>query len=192
MSIKLIVGLGNPGPTYNKTRHNAGAWFVEQFAHFHQSTFKSEKNFHGLLASIRVGQQTCHLLMPTTFMNHSGRSVQAVAHFYHYQPEEILIAHDELDLPVGTCRLKQGGGHGGHNGLRDIISCLGTSDFFRLRLGIGRPNHKGDVLNYVLNTPSCGDRGIIDDSIERSFMVMDDVFKGMFSRAMTRLHTAEL
>lgn len=189
MAIKLIVGLGNPGPTYEKTRHNAGVWFLEYLADAHHSTFKTEKSFHGLVTSVSIGQQSCRLLYPTTFMNHSGRAIQAMAHFYQYKPEEILIAHDELDLPAGTSRLKLGGGHGGHNGLRDIINCLGTQQFFRLRLGIGHPGHKDQVLNYVLGTPSRTEREAVDESIAKAAIVMNEVVNGDIQKAMTQLHT---
>ncbi len=189
MSIKLIVGLGNPGPNYEKTRHNAGVWFLEYLAGAHHSTFKAEKSFHGLMTPMHVNQKKCLLLYPTTFMNNSGRSVQAVFNFYQYQPDEILVAHDELDLPAGTSRLKLGGGHGGHNGLRDIIQCLGTPEFFRLRIGIGHPGHKDQVLNYVLGTPSRNDKDAIDESIAKAAIAMDEVVNGSIQNAMTKLHT---
>lgn len=189
MAIKLIVGLGNPGSTYEKTRHNAGVWLIEYLANAHHSTFKTEKRFHSLMTPVQIGSQTCQLFYPTTFMNHSGRAVQAITQFYHYEPEEILVAHDELDLPPGTSRLKLGGGHGGHNGLRNIIHCLGTQEFFRLRIGIGHPGHKDHVLNYVLGTPSQDDRKKIDDSIARAAVVMNEVVGGDIQKAMTQLHT---
>lgn len=189
MAIKLIVGLGNPGPNYEKTRHNAGVWFLENLAGAHHSSFKAEKNFHGLVSSVQIGQHACRLLYPTTFMNHSGRSVQAMAHFYGYQPEEILVAHDELDLAAGTCRLKQGGGHGGHNGLRDIIQNLGSAQFFRLRVGIAHPGSKEQVLNYVLGLPSKEDREKIEQGIERACLIMQDILNGDIQKAMTKLHT---
>lgn len=185
--IKLIVGLGNPGPAYEKTRHNAGFWFVERLAHEYQGHFKTEKAFHGHLTSIKIDASTCHLLNPSTFMNHSGRSVQAVAHFYHYQPEEILVAHDELDLPVGICRLKIDGGHGGHNGLRDIIQCLGSARFARLRIGIGRP--VGDPLNYVLGLPSKGEKIAVETAMEKAFIALPEITAGSLQKAMTFLNT---
>lgn len=188
--IKLIVGLGNPGPTYEKTRHNAGFWFVERLAHEYQSSFKTEKAFHGHVASIKIGQHTCHLLSPSTFMNHSGRSVQALARFYQYQPEEILVAHDELDIPIGTCRLKMDGGHGGHNGLRDIIQCLGSAHFARLRIGIGRP--VGNPLNYVLGLPSKGEKENIDNAMDKASTLLPEITTGSLQKAMTLLHTQPL
>lgn len=189
MSIQLIVGLGNPGATYEKTRHNAGAWFIEYLANASHGSFKMEKQFHGCVATVRCGETTCQILHPTTFMNHSGRSVQAMAHFYRYQPMEILVVHDELDLPVGTNRLKLGGGHGGHNGLRDIIVCLGSPAFYRLRVGIGHPGHKDLVLDYVLGTPSRSDRDVIDDAIARTVVIMPDIVRGDIQKAMMTLHT---
>jgi peptidyl-tRNA hydrolase, PTH1 family len=191
MSIKLIVGLGNPGKNYEKTLHNAGVWFLEYLADAHHSTFKTEKHFHGLMTSMQLDKKTYQLLYPTTFMNHSGRSVQAVSHFYQYQPEEILVAHDDLDLPTGTVRLKLGGGHGGHNGLRDIIQCLGSAQFFRLRIGIGHPGHKDQVLNYVLGTPSGDDKERIDDGIARTARMMNKIVTGDIQKAMTELHTEQ-
>lgn len=183
------MGLGNPGPTYEKTRHNAGVWFLERLADAHHSSFKIEKRFHGLVTSAQIGHQTCQLLHPTTFMNESGRSIQAIAHFYQYQPEEILVTHDDLDLPVGTCRLKLGGGHGGHNGLRDTIRCLGTQQFYRLRIGIGHPGNKDHVHDYVLGSPSRADRETIDASINRTTHIMPEVVSGDIQKAMTLLHT---
>ncbi len=187
--LKLIVGLGNPGPTYEKTRHNAGVWFIEYLAGVSHKTFKLEKRFHSLLASIQIDSQTCLLAYPTTFMNNSGRAVQAIAHFYNYKPEEILIAHDDLDLSVGIARLKMGGGHGGHNGLRDITQSLGSAEFARLRIGIGHPGQKEQVLHYVLGAPPRGDRDLIDASIADAARVMNEVVNGSIQKAMTELHT---
>jgi len=189
MTIKLIVGLGNPGSDYEKTRHNAGVWLIEELGRQYQAAFKSEKHFHGSLSSIQVNGCSCHLLIPSTFMNHSGRSVQAVAHFYHYKPEEILVAHDELDLPVGSSKLKLGGGHGGHNGLRDIIQHLGTQQFWRIRLGISHPGHRDHVLDYVLGTPSRADKAAILAAIDNALLVLPKVVAGETQAAMNMLHT---
>lgn len=192
MAIKLIVGLGNPGPTYEKTRHNAGVWFIEYLAGTHHSTFKTEKHFHSLITSTHIGSKTCQLAYPTTFMNHSGRAVQAISHFYQYKPEEILVVHDELDLPAGIARLKLGGGHGGHNGLRDIIKALGSNQFYRLRVGIGHPGSKEQVLNYVLGTPSKTDREAIDTAIAEASQVIEQIVSGEAQKAMTELHSKNI
>ena len=150
-SIQLIVGLGNPGAQYEDTRHNAGFWFVEQLARAYGGSLQPEKKFFGYAARITIGGQDVRLLTPSTFMNRSGQAVNAIATFYKIPPQAILVAHDELDHPPGIGRLKQGGGHGGHNGLRDIISSLGNNkDFCRLRIGIGHPGNSKAVVNYVL------------------------------------------
>ena len=158
MSIKLIVGLRNPGSAYADTRHNAGGWFVEALAQHYNAVFKLEKKMHGELTHLEINNESCKALLPLTFMNRSGLSVHAICQFYRIEAHEILIAHDELDLPAGRIKLKTGGGHGGHNGLRDIINQLGSTDFHRLRVGIGHPGHKELVLNYVLGKPSQHER----------------------------------
>lgn len=185
MSIKLIVGLCNPGSAYEKTRHNAGEWFVQALADQHHVSFKAEKKFFGHTATM----DSVTLLLPSTFMNLSGQAVFAVANFYKLKPENILIAHDEMDLPAGTVRLKSKGGHGGHNGLRDIISQLGSKDFYRCRIGIGRPNHKDDVLNYVLGKPSNSDKLSILTGIDRAVDIVPQLIEGKFEKAMHQLHT---
>ena len=185
MTIKLIVGLCNPGSAYHKTRHNAGEWAVHAIANSHNSTFKAEKKFFGELA---VAGKTL-LLIPNTFMNGSGQAVQAVANFYKLKPENILVAHDELDLPPGVIKLKANGGHGGHNGLRDIISRLGSKSFYRLRIGIGHPGHKDMVTNYVLGKPSNSDKMAILQAIDRAIDVIPNVLDGHFEKAMHQLHT---
>lgn len=188
MSIKLIVGLRNPGSAYTHTRHNAGGWFVEALAQYHKAIFKAEKKLHGELTQLDIGNAACKAMLPLVFMNHSGFPVQAVCQFYRIEPNEILIAHDELDLPAGRIKLKTGGGHGGHNGLRDIISQLGSTDFHRLRVGIGHPGHKEWVLNYVLGKPSQHDRQLIFEAIDRAIMVMPTVLSAGIGVAMSQLN----
>ncbi len=189
--IKLIVGLGNPGAEYANTRHNVGAWFIEQLAEQSQQTLRPENKFRGLFTSITVDGNKCYLLEPTTYMNESGQSVNAVAKFYKIEPNEILIAHDELDFPAGTVRIKETGGHGGHNGLRDIINHLHTKDFYRLRIGIGHPGHKDKVTPYVLGRPSNHDYELIQQSISESLSALPDLVSGDFNKAMRTLHPSE-
>ncbi len=186
--IKLIVGLGNPGAEYEKTRHNVGAWFVDQIASEHNQTLRKESKFYGLVANCLIDGNKCYLLEPTTYMNDSGKAVAAMARFYKIKPDEILVAHDELDFPVGQVRIKESGGHGGHNGLRDIISHLGTKDFYRLRIGIDHPGHKDKVTPYVLGQPSKKDKQLIDDGIAESLRVVDELANGEFEKAMRYLH----
>lgn len=189
MTIKLIVGLQNPGASYERTRHNAGGWFVEALANHQRAEFRAHKSFHGDVSSINLDGHACHLLLPTTWMNQCGRSVRALCQFYRIAPEEVLIAHDELDLPVGTARLKTGGGHGGHNGLRDLIANLGGAGFQRLRIGIGHPGSKDLVHDYVLGKPSSSDKHSIVDALNRAIDVMPQILDGQFSKAMNALHT---
>ncbi len=191
MPIQLIVGLGNPGPEYVKTRHNAGVWLVESLAAQLHLSFQKESKFSGLCANASIDGHDVKLLLPTTFMNHSGQSVQAISRFYRIPPEAVLVAHDELDLPVGTTRLKQAGGHGGHNGLRDIITHLGSANFYRLRIGIGRPHPNEPTLNYVLGRPSQHDVRSIEDAIANAIDVLPLIVAGNTAKAMTQLHTKE-
>jgi PTH1 family peptidyl-tRNA hydrolase len=186
--IKLIIGLGNPGPDYEQTRHNAGFWFVDQLAQQYGGTLKSESRFHGQLCRITAEGHDIRLLKPTTFMNRSGQAVAALANYFKVTPEEILVAHDELDIPCGSCRLKKGGGHGGHNGLRDIISALGTRDFYRLRIGIDHPGDAKKVVNYVLNRPSKSDMDAIEESLIDANRSISDILSGEFQKAMNQLH----
>ena len=188
MSIKLIVGLRNPGSTYSHTRHNAGGWFLEAFVRHHHAIFKLEKKWQGELASVTLDQYPSMCLLPLTFMNHSGLPVRSVAQFYQIAPEDILVAHDELDLPVGRVKIKTGGGHGGHNGLRDIINQLGSPNFQRLRIGIGHPGQKDLVLDYVLGKPSQQDKHRIDDVISRAIEAMPVVLTGTIASAMSLLN----
>jgi peptidyl-tRNA hydrolase, PTH1 family len=187
--IHLIVGLGNPGTEYAETRHNAGAWLVELLAKNQHQTLRADKNFFGLVANANIAEQDCRLLIPTTFMNRSGKATQALAHFYRIAAENILVVHDELDLPVGTVRLKQGGGDGGHNGLRDISEQLGTNNYWRLRIGIGHPGERDRVHDYVLSKPSRADYQLIMDTIENCLTALPEIVTGEQHKAMQKLHT---
>lgn len=191
-SIQLVVGLGNPGEKYARTRHNAGFWFVDELARRYGGAFRAESKHQGELARISLtvagSRQEIWLLKPTTFMNRSGGSIASVTHFYKIPPTSILVAHDELDLPAGTVRLKLAGGHGGHNGLRDTISAVGA-DFWRLRLGIGHPGHKDLVLDYVLQRASSADEHAIESAIGKSADVLPLLLEQGGEKAMTRLHT---
>lgn len=188
MPIKLIIGLRNPGATYERTRHNAGGWFVDALARHHDAIFKSDKKMHAELADIRVKDNACKACLPLTFMNHSGQPARAVCQFYRIEPSEVLVVHDELDLPAGRIKLKTGGGHGGHNGLRDIISHLGCSDFHRLRIGIGHPGHKELVLDYVLGSPPQHERALMLDAIDRGIAVVPALLTGDMAAAMNVLN----
>ena len=187
-SIRLLVGLGNPDPRDARTRHNAGFWFADAVASRWGASFRSHSNFFGDVADCQVGDQRLRLLKPTTYMNNSGRSVAALANFYKLENEEILIAHDEIDLPPGTVRLKQGGGHGGHNGLRDIIPQLGGPDFARLRIGVGHPGNKSAVVGYVLKAAPADEQRAIDDAVALAVDHFPDIVAGKFAAAMNSLH----
>jgi PTH1 family peptidyl-tRNA hydrolase len=187
-SIKLIVGLCNPGAEYAETRHNVGAWFVEQLAAQYQQRLSFDNKFHGLVSTVTIAGNKCHLLNPTTYMNNSGLAVISLAKFYKILPEEILVAHDELDFLAGHVRLKETGGHGGHNGLRDVIAHLNSKDFYRLRIGIGHPGHKDKVTPYVLSRPSNQDLARIQQSIETALAVLPDITQGEMNKAMRHLH----
>lgn len=189
MTIKLIIGLRNPGSSYEQTRHNAGGWFVEALARHYQVDFKIEKKLHAELGHFENDSRTCKLLLPLTFMNHSGLPTREVCQFYRIKPEEILVAHDELDLDAGRLKVKTGGGHGGHNGLRDIISHLGSNNFHRLRIGIGHPGHKDMVLNFVLGKPSQAEKLLIKDAIDRSLNAIPKILAGNMSLAMNLLNS---
>lgn len=188
MSIKLIVGLRNPGAAYEYTRHNAGGWLVEALARHYNVLFKVDKKLHGELTHIEINGLSCKVLLPLSFMNHSGLSVQAVCQFYRIEPNEILVAHDELDLPVSRIKLKTGGGHGGHNGLRHIINQLGSTDFHRLRIGIGHPGHKDLVSDYVLGKPSQHDRQLMLAAIDRGVDVIPTLLTAGMAMAMSELN----
>lgn len=189
-SIQLIVGLGNPGSQYEQTRHNAGAEFVEQLAARQLTSLQTDKKFFGRYGKAQLGSQTVHLLIPTTFMNLSGQSVASVANFYKIPPESILVAHDELDLPPGIARFKQGGGHGGHNGLRDIISRLGNNkNFYRLRIGIGHPGQAKDVAGFVLTKAPVSERSKSQAAIDESLFHLPEAISGNWAQAMNKLHS---
>ena len=187
--IRCIVGLGNPGAQYQATRHNAGFWFVDELAQQHGIQLRPESKFFADLGKLSLGGNSCWLLKPSTFMNHSGRAVSALANFYKLSPEEILVVHDELDLASGSIRLKKGGGHGGHNGLRDIISALGSKEFYRLRIGIDHPGHRDQVTNYVLSRPSRSEQSLIEDAINDGCRCIDDLLAGDFQLLMNKLHS---
>lgn len=190
-AIRLIAGLGNPGREYEATRHNAGFWWVDRLAAGKGVALCPEKKFHGLSARLNLAGRELWLLEPQVFMNRSGQAVAALAHFYKIAPQEILVAHDELDLPPGTVRLKQGGGHGGHNGLKDIAAHLGAADFWRLRLGIGHPGNRDEVVNYVLNPPSREEQVLIDATLDKGLGVLPQLLAGDMQAAMLKLHTNE-
>lgn len=188
--IRMIVGLGNPGSEYERTRHNAGQDLVELLARQLHSPLSSSPKFFGFSSQVRIANQDVRLLVPTTFMNRSGQAVAALSKFYKITPEEILVVHDELDLAPGVARLKVGGGHGGHNGLRDIISALGNNkNFARLRIGIGHPGHASAVSNYVLKRAAPNDQLAIDAAIDESLRVTDDLVNGEWDKATRELHT---
>ena len=188
--IKLIVGLGNPGSEYEATRHNIGAWFLQQIARDYRITLKPEKKFFGLVGQGSINSQNILLLFPTTFMNKSGQAVQALCNFYKINPDEVLVVHDELDLPVGTAKLKTGGGHGGQNGLRDIISCLGNDKgFHRLRIGIGHPGDKSKVTGHVLGRPSSQDKTLMNATLDEACRVLPTALAADWGKAMNQLHS---
>jgi PTH1 family peptidyl-tRNA hydrolase len=189
-AVQLIVGLGNPGPEYDQTRHNAGAFFVERLAAAQGVNLSFDKKYFGLTGKFSHQGRDIRLLIPTTYMNRSGQAVAALANFFRIKPEEILVAHDELDMPPGVCKLKQGGGHGGHNGLRDIIASLANqNNFHRLRIGIGHPGHSSQVSNYVLSRAPRSEQDLTNTSIEFALGVLPDLLDGNFSRAMQQLHS---
>lgn len=186
----LVAGLGNPSRKHEKTRHNAGFWFVEKLALVGRIEFVSESRFSGYVAKLTCAGKTLLLLKPFTYMNHSGQSVGAVSRYYKISPENIVVAHDDLDFEPGTARLKMNGGHGGHNGIRDIISNLGEKNFLRLRIGIGHPGNRDQVLDYVLGRPSGQDRQAIEAAIEQSAGLLSKIVSGRVADAMNSLHTS--
>jgi PTH1 family peptidyl-tRNA hydrolase len=189
--VKLIVGLGNPGPAYERTRHNVGADLVTQLAASANRVLKPESKFFGATGKLLIDGVSVRLLIPGTFMNRSGQAISALARFYQISTDSILVAHDELDLPVGTARFKKGGGHGGHNGLRDTIQSLGNNkDFARLRIGIGHPGNAKQVVEYVLKKPSPSDQSLISQSIDQVLTVLPLAVTGQWERAMTALHSS--
>lgn len=191
--IKLIVGLGNPGDKYTDTRHNAGEWLIERLARRFNVSLNPESKFFGKTARTLVNGKEVRLLVPTTFMNLSGKAVGALASFYRIKPEEILVIHDELDLPPGTAKLKQGGGHGGHNGLKDIVAQLGNkNNFYRLRIGIGHPGHRDLVAGYVLNKPSLADRDALEKVLDEATDCVEMIFRDGMVKATNRLNSFKI
>lgn len=189
-AVQLIVGLGNPGPEYDQTRHNAGAFFVEQLAQKYNASLSVERKFYGITGRVSIQGKDIRLLIPTTYMNRSGQAVAAIANFYQIPTEAILVAHDELDLPPGIAKLKQGGSHGGHNGLRDIISqCANQNDFFRLRLGIGHPGDRHLVTGFVLGRAPKTEQDKINTAIEFALDIIPEIAQGDWNKAMQILHS---
>ena len=187
--IKLIVGLANPGAKYEGTRHDAGEWLVNELARMYNTSLKEEAKYFGKVANINTAQGEVRLLVPTTFMNLSGKAVGALANFYRIKPEEILVAHDELDLPPGVAKIKQGGGHGGHNGLKDIIASLGNNNnFYRVRIGIGHPGHRDLVAGYVLGKPAPQDQEKINSAVDEASRCVEVLFKEGIVKATNRLN----
>lgn len=187
--IKLIVGLGNPGREYEATRHNAGFWWVDHLSDELRAALKPESKYAGQVARTQVDGQDVWLLEPQTFMNASGKAVGPLARFFKIEPQEILVVHDELDLPPGVIRLKKGGGHGGHNGLKDIVASIGSNDFWRLRIGIGHPGSREKVLGYVLGMPAKEEGELIGEAITTSLQLAPQIIRGEFEAAMQALHT---
>ena len=189
--IKLFVGLGNPGPEYEATRHNAGAWWIDALASALKVQMVMDRNYHGFVARTTVNGQTIWLLQPQTFMNLSGKSVAALARFFKILPSEILVAHDEMDIAPGEAKLKLGGSHAGHNGLRDIHAQLGSSDYWRLRLGVGHPGDKSEVVSWVLKKPSADHRIAIEQTIDRALKALPHLLAGEMDKATMLIHTSK-
>jgi peptidyl-tRNA hydrolase, PTH1 family len=189
--IKLFVGLGNPGAEYEATRHNAGFWWLEALARELKLQLAPDKSYHGRVARTTLNGQTVWLLAPQTFMNLSGKSVAALARFFKLRPDEILVAHDELDLVPGQAKLKFGGSHAGHNGLRDIHAQLGTGDYWRLRLGIGHPGVKAEVVDWVLQKPAPDQRTAMEECIERTLKAVPAMLAGEMDKATLLVHTSK-
>jgi PTH1 family peptidyl-tRNA hydrolase len=190
MAIKLVVGLGNPGSEYSKTRHNAGDWFVQELAARNNISLKPEKKYAGLYGKGLIAGQLVHLLIPTTFMNCSGKAVAPLANFFRMPVQSILVAHDELDMLPGVCKIKQGGGHGGHNGLRDIISCLANNkEFYRLRIGIDHPGHRERVTGHVLGKAPAHEQNLIDQAIDEAARCFEIWQTDDIKKAQNRLHS---
>jgi PTH1 family peptidyl-tRNA hydrolase len=189
--IKLFVGLGNPGPEYEATRHNAGAWWIDALAHALKAQMVMDRSYHGFVARTTVGGQTVWLLQPQTFMNLSGKSVAALARFFKILPDEIMVAHDEMDVVPGEAKLKFGGSHAGHNGLRDIHAQLGSDAYWRLRLGVGHPGVKSEVVSWVLKKPSTDHRIAIEQAIDRSIKALPHLLAGEMDKATMLIHTSK-
>ena len=189
--IKLFVGLGNPGPEYEATRHNAGFWWIDALARELKVAMVADRGYHGQVARTALQGRTVWLLKPTTFMNLSGRSVAALSRFFKIAPEEILVAHDELDIVPGQAKLKFGGSHAGHNGLRDIHAQLGTDDYWRLRLGIGHPGVKAEVVDWVLRKPAPEQRAAMEECVERTLKAVPAMLAGEMEKATLLVHTSK-
>lgn len=185
---RLIVGLGNPGVKYERTRHNAGFWFVDELLRRYGGELREESRFRGIVGRVGIDGYDCRLLEPTTYMNHSGDAIGALANYFKIPPQAILVAHDELDLPPGTVRIKRGGGHGGHKGLRHTQAALGTADFARMRIGVGHPGHRDEVVPYVLAQPDITDRRRLEVAIEEAAQVVPWLMGGEWDRACRQLH----
>lgn len=185
---KAVIGLGNPGEKYSKTRHNAGFWLIERLCQRHGGEVRAQSRLHGEYGQVTISGERIHLLMPTTFMNVSGRAVRALLDYYKLQPAELLVAHDELDLPAGTVRLKRGGGAGGHNGLKDIIRCVG-GDFARLRIGVGHPGDREQVLSHVLSPPSKAEAQRLELAVDDGCIAVEDCLAKGWDIAVNQLHS---
>jgi peptidyl-tRNA hydrolase, PTH1 family len=188
--LKLVVGLGNPGPEYARTRHNAGYWYVDELARGGRAAWRRDAHHQCELARLSVVGTELWLAKPTTYMNHIGAAARSVAGFYRIEPAEILVVHDDIDLPPGVARLKQGGGHGGHNGVRDVIAQLGP-DFWRLRIGVGHPGSKEQVIDAVLDRASSAEQVLIDAALQRALAALPDMLRDGAQNAMHRLHSSE-
>jgi peptidyl-tRNA hydrolase, PTH1 family len=189
--IKLFVGLGNPGPEYEATRHNAGFWWIDALARQLKVSMAMDRSYHGLVARTTINGQTVWLLEPQTFMNLSGKSVAALARFFKIAPQEMLVVHDELDIVPGEAKLKLGGSHAGHNGLRDIHAQMGTDDYWRLRIGVGHPGVKSEVVNWVLKKPMLDHRIAIDQCIDRTLKALPHLMAGEMDKATMLIHTSK-
>jgi PTH1 family peptidyl-tRNA hydrolase len=189
--LALIAGLGNPGQQYQYNRHNAGAMFLDALCRQTGTSLKPENKFFGLVGRCVIAGHEIRLLFPTTYMNKSGQSLAALAQYYKIKPQQILVAYDELDLPLGTTRLKTGGGHGGHNGIRDIVTALGSADFHRLRIGIGHPGDASKVLGHVLGDFNRDESAVIAAEIDKVLKLMPVLAEGSIQAAMHQLHTKQ-
>ena len=189
--ISLIAGLGNPGPGYKGTRHNAGFWFIDELSQHYSLNFKLESRFQGEVANPQIKGLPIRVLRPATFMNESGQSVASLMRYFAIEPGSLLVVHDDLDLEPGVARLKEGGGHGGHNGLRDLIRHLDSNDFVRLRLGIGHPGHPDDVTDYVLHAPPANERSAILDAVSRAVALIEPMINGDHAVVMNELHRTD-
>ena len=188
-TIQLIAGLGNPGAKYEDTRHNVGFWFVDELARSKGCSLRHESKFQGEVGKVSINGHTVWLIKPMTYMNLSGQAVSALAKYYKLSVDNLLVVHDELDLEPGTVRLKQGGGHGGHNGLRDLISHFSSKEFYRLRIGIGHPGSAAEVSNYVLSNPSSSDKQLLEDAVVNCMPVLPQIVQGEMQKAMNHLHS---